>query len=347
MRRLRVERFLTGAALVAAAMTCVHTARADDAKAEEKAEKKEAKAEEKAEKADEKDAKADEKPLPPIFGIGLDFVVGRGSATEVTGIVPPGTTTGYAGLTTTGTTRITDYSFLLGATMKLTPGFGIGMRLPLEGGTLFVPAYQRSDGGIGNLELSAAGFLDLSDMLRLELSLGLTLPTAGGVQVPAAGAPVPITQGAIDQSGYDRYSIQRAISASRGYEDDELFQPNHLGINPKLALRIGSEGKWNFTPWVKLDDLIATNSSYSFIGELIFGANLGVFLGPIEPTVRVWANAPLTGADFSSTVAVVEPQLRLHCGDDFVAYVGGILPFAGPATNPYDYGIRVGAGLRF
>jgi hypothetical protein len=63
----------------------------------------------------------------------------------------------------------------------------------------------------------------------------------------------------------------------------------------------------------------------------------------------VWANAPLTGADFSSTVAVVEPQLRLHCGEDFVAYVGGILPFAGPGsvTNPYDYGIRVGAGLRF
>ena len=342
MRRLRVERLLTVAALVAAAMTCVHAAKADEDKAE-------AKADAKAEKADEKaDAnKKDDAPEEKLFAIGVDFVVGRGDVAEVTGIVPPGTTAGYAGQTTTGTTRVTDYSFLVGGTLKLTPGFGVGVRIPLEGGTLFVPAYQRSDGGVGNLELSAQGFLDLSDLLRLELALGLTFPTAGGHQIPPPGSAVPVVQGAIDQSGYDRYSIQRAISASRGYEDDELFQVNHFGINPRVALRLGAEGKWNITPWVKLDNLIATNTSYSFIGELIYGVNLGVFLGSaVEPTVRVWANSPLTGADFSGTVAVVEPQLRLHCGD-VIGYVGGILPFAGPATNPYDYGVRVGLGVRF
>jgi len=342
MRRLRVERLLTVAALVAAAMTCVHAARADETKADDKA----AKADDKAAKADEKADKKDEAPEAKLFALGVDFVVGRADVAEVTGIVPPGTTAGLSGQTTTGTTRVTAYSFLVDGTLKLTSGFALGVRFPLEGGTLFVPAYQRSDGGVGNLEVSAKGFLDLSDLLRLELALGFTVPTAGGNPVPPPGSNVPVVQGAIDQSGYDRYSIQRAISATRGYEDDELFQASHFGINPRAALRIGSEGKWNITPWLKLDNLIGTTSSSSFIGEFIYGVNLGVFLGSVvEPTVRVWGNSPITGADFSA-VAVVEPQLRLHCGE-VVGYVGGILPFAGPATNPYDYGVRVGLGARF
>ena len=98
---------------------------------------------------------------------------------------------------------------------------------------------------------------------------------------------------------------------------------------------------------MKLDNLIATNSNYSFIDELVFGANISGFLGPaVEPMLRVWANAPLTGADFSSVVAVVEPQLRFHLGP-VTPYVGGVLPFAGPITNPYDFGIRVGLSARF
>ncbi len=70
--------------------------------------------------------------------------------------------------------------------------------------------------------------------------------------------------------------------------------------------------------------------------------NLGKYF---EPTVRVWANAPLTGADFNNPVAVVEPQLRFHFGD-VNPYVGVILPFAGPITNPYAYGVRVGVTHR-
>ncbi|MGO8997160.1 MAG: hypothetical protein ACLQVI_27915 [Polyangiaceae bacterium] len=336
MRRLRVERFLVSAALVAAAMVCGRAALADDAKTGDAKDAKEA-----------KDAKKDDKAEEPMFFLGADFVVGSARTAEVTGIIAPGTTAGLNGQTTVGTARVTNYSSIVEGAIKLTPGFSIGMRIPLEGGVIFANPYTRSDGGVGDFELAARGVLNLSDMLNLELTLGFTLPTAGGDQIPANAASVQITQGAIDQSGFDRQSVQRAISMSRGYEDDELFEINHFGINPKVGLRIGKAGKFHFTPWVKLDNLIATNKSYPFIDELLFGADLGAFLIPeFEPTVKIWANVPLTGADFTSAVAVVEPQLKFHIGD-VTPFVGGILPIAGPITNPYAYGVRVGIGARF
>jgi hypothetical protein len=255
--------------------------------AETKKEKEEAKAEEK------KDEKAEE----PIFDVGGDFVMGAARTNVVTGVVPPATTAGLNGVTNTGTASITDYSLLVSAGMKIQPCLGLGMRLPLEGGTLFANP-TRQTGGVGNFELSVWGLHTLTDLIKIELSLAITLPTSGGYKVPTSPAGVAVEQSAIDQSGYDRYSVQRAISMSRGYEDDELFQPNELGINPKVGVRVGTEGKWNVTPWVKLDNLIATNKSYSGIEELVFGLNASVFVIPeLEPTVRIWVNAPLSGAD--------------------------------------------------
>ena len=279
-----------------------------------------------------------------IFNFGLDGVVGSARVTTVNNVVPPGTTAGINGQTTIQTARVTDYSIIASAGVHLTSGFGFNLRMPFEAGNLF-SSPTRSDGGVGNLEISAVGTVNLAKMLNLELTLGVSVPTAGGHQIPDTAANVAVVQGGVDQSGYDRYSVQRAVSYSRGLEDDELFQPDHLGINPKIRLIIGETGKWRIDPWVKLDNLIATNKSYSFIGELIFGANFGVMLGDhVEPMVRVWANAPLTGADYNNPVAVVEPQLRFHFGD-VSPYVGVILPFAGPITNPYDYGVRVGLTL--
>ena len=360
MRSLRVK-WLMGAALAAAAMMSAPVAHAADAPAsggdaaakpagdakadEPKADAKDAKADA---KADEPKAETkDEQPQEKIFHLGLDMVFGAGHATTANGVIPPGSINGLNGSTELQSGRIASYSFLLDGDVKITDGFGVGVRLPFVGGSLLTDP-QRSDGGIGNIELGAGGKLKLSDMAALELSLGLSLPTGQGAQVPPTAAQIPIVQGAIDQSNYDRFAVQRAASMARGYELDELFQPNHLGINPKVRLVLGSEGKWRVDPWIKLDDLIATNKSYSFIGELLFGVNVGGFLIPeVEPVLRIWANAPLTGADFSSPVAVVEPQVRFHFGP-VTPYVGGILPFAGtPLTSPYNFGVRVGIGARF
>ncbi len=339
MRSLGVK-WLLGAALASAAMVSVTSAKADDAPAKPAGENA---------VEPKKDAK-DDQPEDPIFRLGVDMVFGSASTPVVTGVVQPGTTNGILGITDPPTPhRITSYSFLLEGGVKLTEGFGVNVRLPIVGGTLLADP-TRSDAGIGAIELSADGKLKLADNLALKLSLGISLPTAQGTQLPTAAqiaAGSEIQQGAIDQSNYDRFSVMRAASIARGYEDDELFQPQHLGINPKIALVVGTEGKWRIEPWVKLDNLIAVNSNYSFIDELVFGANLGVNLVPeLEAVVRVWGNVPITGADYSSAVAVVEPQLRLHLGP-VSPYVGGILPIAGPITSPYDFGIRVGLSASF
>jgi hypothetical protein len=308
--------------------------------------KDEAKKEEPKKDDSSKDEKKDDKPEEPIFEVGGDFVMGSAQTNTVTGVVPPASTAGLNGITTTGLARITDYSLIVGAGMKVQPCLGLGLRLPLEGGTLFANP-TRSTGGVGNFELKVWGTHRLTDMLNLDLSLAVTLPTAGGTQTPTNPANVYVSQAGIDQAGYDRYSVQRAVSMSRGLEDDELFEVNRLGINPKVALHVGPEhGKWDITPWVKLNNLIATNKSYSGIEELVFGLNISAFLIPeVQPMVRIWANAPLSGADFTSTAAVIEPQLRFHFGP-ITPYVGGILPIAG-LVNPYAYGVRVGLSAEF
>ena len=362
MRRLRGQ-WILGAALAAATMVSAPVARAadapaasgDSAAAKPAADAKDANADVKDAKADAKDAKAEDKKddnksegeTSKIFLLDLDMVFGSGHQTFVNNVIPPGSTNGLTGVTTLQSGRVTSYSFVLDGDVRLTEGFGVGLRVPFVGGTLFADP-TRSDGGLGSVEVGAGGRLKLADMLALELSLGVSLPTATGQQVPATAAQVPIVQGAVDQPSFDRFAVVRAASQARGYEDDELFQPQHLGINPKVRLIAGTEGKWHVDPWIKLDNLIATSSSYSFIGEFLFGVNVGGFLIPeLEPVLRFWANVPLTGADFGSTVAVLEPQLRFHFGP-VTPYVGGILPVAGSSlTSPYDFGVRVGAGARF
>jgi outer membrane protein OmpA-like peptidoglycan-associated protein len=286
-----------------------------------------------------------EDELLESYHLGLDGVGGAAQTATVNNVVPPGSTAGIFGKTTVQNASITNYSVIADAGLRLTPGFGLGLRLPIMGGTLFAGP-TRSDVTVGNLEVSAVGMVNLAKSLNLELTLGVTLPTGGGDQIPPNAAAVPPILGGVDQSGFDRQSIQRAVSFSRGLEEDEFFQVNHLGINPKIRLIVGTYGKWHIDPWVKLDNLIATNSSYPFIDELLFGVNIGGYIVPaVEPVLRVWANVPLTGTDYDNPVAVVEPRLRFHIGD-FTPYAGVILPFAGPISNPYyDWGVRIGLSV--
>jgi hypothetical protein len=332
MRRLRVS-WLLGAALAGAAMASVQPAHAD---ADDLAER--------APRASE--SSKDEKPEPPLFHLGVDMVVGAASTNTLNESAPPGSTGELTGAASLSRVRVTSYSFLLDGGIKVTDGFEVLARLPFAGGSFI----DRADAGIGSLEIAGVGKLKLADGLHLELGLGISLPTAQGAQLPTAAQianGTAISAGAYDSSNYDRFTVQRAASMARGYEDDELFEPQHFGINPRLRLIVGSEGKWHLDPWVKLDNLIAVNSTYSFIDELVFGVNVGGFLLPeIEPVLRVWGNVPLAGSPFDSAVAVVEPQIRFHLGP-VTPYVGGILPIAGPLTSPYDFGVRVGISGRF
>ena len=92
---------------------------------------------------------------------------------------------------------------------------------------------------------------------------------------------------------------------------------------------------WHVDPWIKMENLVGTTTGlqHSYVGELVFGVNAGVNVTKqIEPGVRVWANAPFSGADFT-TVAVVEPQVRMHFGE-ITPVIGAILPFRRSAHEP-------------
>ena len=278
------------------------------------------------------------------LSVGVDFVVGAATTNAVTQNVPASLQP--AGNTTIDPSKVTTYSFIFGGGIELCKHFELGLRVPFQAGTITSPTYTRGASSLGNIELTPELALPLNEGLELRLALGIALPTAQGTPIPATAADVPSLGIGIDQSGYDRAAVQKAVSMARGYEEDELYEPDHFGLAPKITLSWFEHAKWHVDPWVKYDALIATSSDQKFIGELVFGLNAGYSVTKVfEPALRVWGNVPVTGADFTA-VAVVEPELRFHAGDG-VLLAGVILPVAGPLTSPYAFGVRLGAGIRF
>jgi hypothetical protein len=294
---------------------------------------------------DEEKKKEDDHP----FYVGVDFVVGTAHTPTVT---VPTTSTGFPTSPVIATTRVTSYSFIFNGGLQLTEGFEVRFRVPLENATLFTPDDHRGASAFGDIEIEPEGRIKLADGLHLKLALGIALPTAQGGEIPANAAAIPsVGSGTgpgsgIDYSAYDRYAAQRSAAMVRGYEEDELFAPSHLGIVPKITLAWASDSV-RIDPWVKLENLISTESGGKFIDELVFGVNLGYRASrAFEPGVRVWASVPVSNAEFTSTVAVAEPQLLFHFRPVDLS-AGVILPFAGPLTSPYDVGVRLAAGFRF
>ncbi len=277
------------------------------------------------------------------FYAGVDFVVGTAQTATVAQALP--SSQQVLGTPAITTNKVTSYSFLLDAGYEFTRDFELRFRVPLETASIQDPGYPRGSGAFGNVEIEPEGTVKLAEGLHLKLGLGVALPTAQGTAVPDSADAVPVVGGGINQDGYDRFVAQRAAAMVRGYEENALFEPSHLGIVPKLTL-LWSSDRFRIDPWVKLENLVATQSGEKFIDELVFGVNLGYrATRAFEPGVRVWANVPVTNADFT-TVAVVEPQLKFHVGQ-LDASGSVILPFAGPLTSPYAFGVRFGVGLHF
>jgi hypothetical protein len=294
----------------------------------------------------DKDAKKEDDEHP--FYAGVDFVVGTAHTPTVS---VPTSSTGFPTSPVLATTKVTSYSFLFNAGVEITEGFEVRLRVPLANATIFAPDDRRGASAFGNVELEPEGRIKLAEGLHLKLGLGIALPTAQGGEIPGTAAAIPSSGSGtgpgsgIDYSAYDRFASQRAAAMVRGYEEDALFEPSHLGIVPKITLAWASDAI-RIDPWIKLENLISTESGGKFIDELVFGVNLGYRASrAFEPGVRVWANVPVSNADFTA-VAVAEPQLLFHFRPVDLS-AGVILPFAGPLTSPYDVGVRLAAGFRF
>lgn len=298
----------------------------------------------------EKQATAGEEPGADVdeetrFAVGIDFVAGFGK-TVAADQIPPGSAN-INPVNHLSADPVTTDSFVASFGYELTKHIGFGFRIPLVMGSINPDGYQaRFISAFGNLELEGEYSVEVARDLQLVASLGLALPTAQGTEVPATNADLAKTT--FDQTSYDRFVLDYAAAASRGFEENALFFANRFGIVPKIALE-WHKGGWRLEPYVKVENMISTSSSNTdkYIGELVIGARAAYLVGKyFEPGVRLWTTIVLTPAD--QPVAVVEPELRFHYGI-VTPYIGGILPFAGPlAKDPSQFaGLRLGGALAF
>ena len=281
----------------------------------------------------------EEKEIEAEFTLGFDMVLGFGKSETVTQNAAGPNNFTYS----TGNSQTTTESFLLRAGWEATHHLAFGVRVPFTHGTLFPPGTPDSRDlfAVGNVEVGAEYRFDLSEQLALFAELGVAIPTAQGTERPDNLTTVNATT--FDQTSYDRHAIQSAAAAARGWEDNALFETDHLGIVPKLQLEYHA-GRFELEPYIKYESLIGTrdNLEKQYIGELVFGGRIGARVADrLSVGVRVWSNVPLANEPGIETVGVAEPEVRLHFGP-VEPYAGIILPFAGPLDSPYTVGARFG-----
>ena len=237
-------------------------------------------------------------------------------------------------------------SFLMYLGYDLGRHVGVSGRLPLSFGTFSQDGRKdRGTSALGALEIEGKYDYRLNDSMRLVPSLALTLPTAQGDELLDPKAAAALGFGA-DLNSFSRYSVNRSAAASRGSEENALFEPKRIGFTPKVMFEVKNR-KLTIQPYLKMANLISTiKSDNSYIGEVVLGAWGGYLIHPMfEPGLRIWTNVRFAGNDTGS-VAVLEPQLRMHFGS-ITPIVGGILPFAGTLTDPQFGGLRLAVAGNF
>jgi hypothetical protein len=327
--------WIIGAASVAAGLLAL-TGRATPAHADDETEAKEG--------AETKEGEAKHEE---VGNVGLDLVLGWGKvpfavATPPTGGQPQ-TTYSYADKVPSNV-----QSFILQGGLEVVEHVEVGARLPFTFAGFSPDGTEgRSTSSFGNLELEGAYGGRVAQGLRLTGSLGIALPTAQGSELPSTLSNALATT--VDQSAYDRWSPSRAAMAARGYEDNALFEPQRLGIVPKVGLLYRSHGL-SVEPYLKLENLVGTSSSLanSYVGELVGGLRVGYWVHKeFEVALRGWVNVGYAGGDEDKkTTVAIEPQVVLRFGP-VRPYVGFIYPFTGPANDGGFFGIRLGAAVTF
>jgi hypothetical protein len=280
------------------------------------------------------------------FTAGLDVVVGFGKTPSVDQTPPVSAIVAPVNLVESDPVQ-TD-SFVFDFAYAPTKNRDFRARLPVTMGAIDPDAYQaRTLSAIGNVELEGELAFQLSSELALSASLSIAFPTSQGSAVPAATAALPAS---FDPNAYDRYSLNYAAAASRGFEDDELFFSGRFGLVPKVAIEYRPASGFRLDSYAKLENLICVvdNSGTGYVGELVLAVHAGYRVSRyFEPGVRLWTTLELAGTSGAS-VGVVEPEIRFRVGN-FTPYLGVILPFAGAlAKDPSRFvGVRLGASLAF
>lgn len=337
-------KWLIGAAVVGAAFATGRSARAEGtAEGETHGEvHATAPAETHAEAKEEHDAKGEphghheEKYIAVVYA---DFVLGFGKGPLA--LQNPATSLSTLPGYRPGAAQVTSESLILGAAIKVLPHTSIGLRLPLSFGTFHPPgADTRGTAALGNIEIEGEYERHLEPDLAFLGVLGVSLPTAQGDPIPENLEQLSNQQ--VDQGAYDKGGINRAAAYSRGLEENALFFPKRLGINPKVGI-IYRNGGFSVAPYIKMENLIGTTKSTNgYLGELVPGVRVAYRAGHFEPALKAWATVAFAGAeeDEKKVGLALEPQVALHL-ENVRWVLGAVVPVVGPAADPQFIGIRL------
>ena len=229
---------------------------------------------------------------------------------------------------TLGTSRFATQSLNLALAYDVTEAVKVYAMLPLGTGGLY-STDTRGSTIIGNVSVGAQLGRRLGKALEVAGALDVALPTANGDELPTRAD----LTGHVDQSAYDRFSVQKAISASRGREDTASYAPKHLGLVPRVGVVWTGVDHLELEGFAKYTSLHATGTSSSYAGSVVVGARGSYrFHEHVDGTLRLWTNIPVAGDD--RAIAAAEPQVRGHFGS-IMPIVGVILPMTGDvATTP-------------
>jgi hypothetical protein len=281
----------------------------------------------------------------PKAMVGLDMVLGWGRVPFAVQNLPQ---PGQPAITYTRDDGVSSnvQSIVMAGSLDVIEHVGVGARLPLTFAG-FSPngTAGRSTTSFGNLELEGEYSQHIAHRMRLIGSFGLALPTAQGTELPAGlnQTPAPF----VDTTGYDRYSLNRAAAAARGFEDNALFEPNRLGLVPKVALVYLLHGV-SIEPYVKVENLIGTSTALAapYVGEVVAAARFGYWVqSRFELSLKGLVNIGFAGTDEDKKVAVaIEPDVVLRFGP-VRPYAGVIVPLAGPPSQNGFVGVHFGVAL--
>ncbi|MET0390390.1 MAG: hypothetical protein ABW321_30740 [Polyangiales bacterium] len=286
----------------------------------------------------------EEDETQPAIDFALDVVVGFGRVPAVTEI--PARENADEVESRLEQARVTSESVVITGGYEFGHRVGIELRVPLAYGRIDPRGpMNRSVFALGNLELEGEYAILLSHDLQINFEVGVAVPTAQGQEVPEAAERrrEPVSAGG--QDALDQGAILRAAAASRGFEDEALFEVDRVGIVPKVSLDF-HHGRWLLGPFLKLENLLYTGDEPGVkpLIELLLGGYAGVMLSHVfELRTRLWCDVVLEGQ--GSSVAIVEPQLAAHL-HAFRFAIGGIVPVIGGLTDPRFGGLRALASLR-
>jgi len=241
------------------------------------------------------------------------------------------------------TTEFASMSFVA-AGMYRFGNFAPGVRLPVTVASEkpeLEPSHNETV--IGNVELSGAYFLHPMKHVELPFELAVTLPTGMGD---------PAGHGTSEQY----FLAEETAAASRGYEDNALFMPRHLGVIPKIGIDY-EDGTLAFGVYQKLELLVKAgahssetveakelaaasvtqlNGAYSFIPRKLWaGARAWAFYDIREPY-----EARLATSHPSKLQTVAEPIVGGRIGD-LVPTAGFMIPLGGRLADAGVLAFRI------